>query len=243
LYCSNNDRKRDLFVPPLKPINGTVLDCCASYIKKDYIDLDNYVINYDGPVINYTKINIEKNEEILEDLNYVKINTIIDHFSPDRAKEYASWRDCVFIIIGMCKKSNISKTNCCILIHNFSKKYPEKYNEYNVDNWIENNYNNAINTEKSYGFKQAINNLRIDDKDYYEMNYNNTYEVVKKRLEKELIKIDMDGCYVRINNDRDEIDNSAFHIIETPLVKHIYCDKFPYYKKVEKGDKIIYKKA
>ena len=74
------------------------------------------------------------------------------------------------------------------------------------------------------------------------MNYNNTYDAVKKRLEKELIKVDMDGCYVRINNERDEIDNSAFHIIEQSLVKHISCDKFPYYKRIEKGDKLFIKK-
>ena len=52
--------KKKLSVPPLNPIYGTVLDCSASYIKEEYIDLDQYVKNYDEPIINYSKINIEK---------------------------------------------------------------------------------------------------------------------------------------------------------------------------------------
>ena len=99
-----------------------------------------------------------------------------------------------------------------------------------------------MNNEKSYGLKQGLNYLKIDDKEYYDMNYNKTYDAVKKELEKELIKVDMDGCYVHINIERDEIDNAAFHIIEQSLVKHIYCDKFPYYKRIEKGDKLFIKK-
>ena len=112
---------------------------------------------------------MKKNEEPISEFNYDKIRTMIDNFSPDRAKEYASWYECVFTIIGMCKRSNINKTNCCNLIHFFSKKYPDKYDEYKVDNWIDNNYNNAMNTEKSYGFKQALNYLKIDNKKYYNM--------------------------------------------------------------------------
>ena len=52
--------KKKLSVPPLTPIYGTVLDCSASYIKEEYIDLDQYVKNYDEPIINYSDIKLKK---------------------------------------------------------------------------------------------------------------------------------------------------------------------------------------
>ena len=242
LYCSNNDRKRDLVVPALKPIHGSVLDCCATYIKEDYPNLDQYVKVVDEPVIKYSKILKEEEEDFSNEFNYEKIKIMIDHFSNERAKEYATWHEVCFTIFGMCKRSNISKTATSNLIHHFSKKCSDKYNDHKVDEWITINYDNAMNADNTFGFKQGFNYLKIDDKDYYDMNYNDTYEAVKKRLEKELIKVDIDGCFVLINNDRDEIDNSAFHIIEPTKLLHIYRDKFFYFKKTVKGDTTAYKK-
>jgi hypothetical protein len=244
LYCSNNNRKRDLSVPPLKTIHGTVLDCCATYIKEDYPDLDKFVKVVDEPIVKYSKIKIQEEEEdFSNEFNYDKIKSMIDHFISDRAKEYGDWCEVCFTIFGMCKRSNISRTATLKLIHHFSKKSNDKYDEYKVDEWIDINYNRSMNTDNTFGFKQAFNYLKIDDKEYYDMNYNDTYEAVKKRLEKELIKADIDGCFIIINNDRDEIDDAAFHIVEPSRLIHIYRDKFFYYKKTVKGDTTTYKRV
>jgi hypothetical protein len=244
LYCSNNDRKRDLSVPPLKAIHGSILDCCATYIKKDYPDLDQFVKVVDEPVIKYSNVSLDDDEEDpYSDFNVAKIKSIIDHFNPECVKEYDDWKDRAFTIIGCCKRSKIGRTACSMLIHDLSKLCPEKYDEYEVDEWIVKNYDRAMNTDKTFGYNQLIHKyLKIDDKEYYDMNYNDTYESVKKRLEKELIKVDMDCCYIHINHDRDEIDNAAFHILEPLQVKHIYGDKFPYYKRTVKGEKTTFKR-
>jgi hypothetical protein len=40
LYAPLSQKKRDLEVPQLKVIKGSLFDCCATYILEDYEDLD-----------------------------------------------------------------------------------------------------------------------------------------------------------------------------------------------------------
>ena len=43
LFLPMSDRKRDNMVPPLSCVKGSFLDCSATYIEEDYLNLDEYV--------------------------------------------------------------------------------------------------------------------------------------------------------------------------------------------------------
>ena len=55
LYIPLSDRKKNLDVPELKIIKGSLFDCCATYIEEDYEDLDLRVQKIDEPKKEYIK--------------------------------------------------------------------------------------------------------------------------------------------------------------------------------------------
>ena len=75
----------------------------------------------------------------------------------DRALDFDNWLSLFFAIIGACKKSNIGKTSCCNLIHQFSQNSTKKVDENEFDKWIDENYKKQVErTNNQYGFKYLI---------------------------------------------------------------------------------------
>jgi hypothetical protein len=237
-------------VPQMKLIKGDIFDCCATYIDEDYEDLDLRVktqpkkelTDVDKLIMKYEKILNEDDDNKFNDKTYDFIKDIINHLSSKRADEYPTWLPVLFAICGACKKSKISKRYCVELIHQFSQLYPNKYNENEVDKWIDDNYKTQMELEKNqYGYYYLIHTcLKEDAPEYYDDNFNRTYERIKAEFEKNIIKINDDILYIELNHDRDIHKPEVFYIKKSSQITHKYGDddRFIYikYKKNKKGE-------
>jgi hypothetical protein len=252
LLAPFSNKKRNEVVPELKVIKGNIFDCCATYIKEDYVDLDEVfksTINKAKaiePKLTYKKITDEEDDDGFSDkekYNYDFILEIINKLKSFRAEKYDTWKDVCFSIMGCCKRSGLSKKLCIDLIHHFSKLSHSNYEDDKVQEWIDENYERQLKAEKTYGYRQLLHfYLKEDDPEYYDNKYNKTYENVKKELEKELIKCENNYCFIQLNHNRDEINDEPFFILTSSQLTHKYCDKFFINVPVKKGNKTIYKK-
>jgi len=239
LYAPLTKFKRDLEVPELKILKGSLFGCCASYIKEDYEDLDLKIKVFEPepkkeePKIKYEKIIKDDNEDnIYKDKTIDFIKDLINHFSINRAKIYSDWSNVCFGIIGACKKSKISKRNCVELIHLFSAMNTDSYDENSVDDWIDNNYKRQMDREDNqYGYNYLIHIcLKEDSPDYYDDTFNKTYNNKKIEFEKEVIKINDCASYIQLNHNRDIHKPESFYVKDKKDLIHYYNDneKFIY---------------
>ena len=170
LFLPLTTRKVNEDVPPLTPINGSIFECCASYIQEDFEDYDVKIkssspIIIQEPEIYYKKVETEEEEDNDNEKGVDFIKNIISKLSSKRASDYNDWTSVVFAIIGACKKSKIGKTTCSNLIHQFSQLSLNKYDEYSVDKWIDENYKRQIERiDNQYSYNFLIHNcLKEDD--------------------------------------------------------------------------------
>jgi hypothetical protein len=236
-------------VPQLKLIKGNIFDNCATYIEEDYEDLDLRVkpepkkelTDVDKLIMKYDKI-LNEDDDKFNDKTYDFIKDIINKLNSKRADDYPTWLLVLFAIIGACKKSKIPRRKCEELIHQFSQLSLNKYNENEVDKWIDDNYKTQIELEKNqYGYYYLIHTcLKEDAPEYYDDNFNRTYERIKAEFEKNIIKINDDILYIELNNDRDIHKPEVFYIKKSSQITHKYSDdnRFIYikYKKDKKGE-------
>lgn len=241
LYCSNNDRKRDLSVPALKPIHGSVLDCCASYIKEDYPDLDQFVKVVDNHEKQPKKIDDDENKYADKKVDFLL--DILNHLKIKRLDEYDSWMKVACGIIGACKKSNISERNCLNLLHQVSSM-SNNYDEGRVDEWFKNNYDSQMErTSNQYAYNYLIHTcLKEDNPEYYDEHFNRNYEHIKEIFEEEVIKINDETLFIQLNKNRDIHKPESYYVKKESQLTHCYIDnaKFQYYEKVKnkKGESV-----
>jgi len=220
-------------VPQLKLIKGDLFDCCATYIEEDYEDLDlrvktkpkKDVSDVDKLLFKYEKI-LNEDDNKYNDKTYDFIKDIINKLNIKRADEHSTWLPVLFAIIGACKKSKIPRRKCEELIHQFSQLSLNKYNENEVDKWIDDNYKKQMELEKNqYGYYYLIHTcLKEDAPEYYDDNFNRTYERIKTEFEKNIIKINDDTLYIELNDDRDIHKPEVFYIKKEHQLVHKYKD-------------------
>jgi hypothetical protein len=243
-----SNRKKNDVVPPLKVIKGNLFDCCATYIKEDYEDLDKLFesninkFSLTEPKISYKKIDDDDDDDDIfndkDKYNYDFIFKIINKLSSKRADNYDTWLNVCFAIMGACKKSCLGKKSCCDLIHHFSKLSPNIYEEDKVQKFVDDNYEKQLKKEKTYGYRQLIHTyLQNDDPSYYDVTFGKSYQYVKTKLEEVLIKCDNNYCFIQLNLDRDEINDEPFFILTLSQLLHKYNDKFMYKYERKKGCK------
>lgn len=249
LFVPLSDRKRNLKVPPLKVLIGSLFDCCATYIEEDYEDLDLKIANevkiINEPIIEYKQYKVNDDDDYVDtnDKNVDFIKLILTNLKSDRADVYDTWLKVCFAIIGACKKSNIGKTSCCNLIHQFSKLSVKKYDESQVDKWIDDNYKAQIErTDKQLGYYYLIHTcLKEDNFELYDEKFNRSYKVIKAKFEKSIIKVDNDVIYIELFNERDEFTPEPFRTLTYQQLHHKYFDAKGYsyfhYTENKKGQK------
>jgi hypothetical protein len=246
LHLPLTNMKAHKKVPQMKLIKGNIFDNCATYIEEDYENLDLRVVkkelsDVDKLILKYEKVFNDEDDNKFNDKTHEFIKDIINHLSPKRADEYPTWLPVLFAIIGACKKSKISKRYCVELIHQFSQLSLNKYNENDVDKWIDDNYKKQMEMEKNqYGYYYLIHTcLKEDAPEYYDDTFNRTYERIKTEFEKNIIKILDDTCYIELNHDRDIHKPEVFYIKKEHQIVHKYKDdsRFIYidYIKDKKG--------
>jgi len=145
LFAPLSDRKRDLDVPVLKNLKGSIFDCCATYIQEDYEDLDALVQAIEEPktsLKNYVKPideDIKDEDDVNDNDKYTKLQKLINKLSENRSSNFDTWINVNWCLINICKKEGISSTKMNRLIHQFSKLSKSNYDEDKVDEWIDKN--------------------------------------------------------------------------------------------------------
>lgn len=168
-----NGKKIVIEVPPLIPVNCSIFDCCASYIKEDdctYWDEYYQEFREADELIEqreYEKKMKEKQDkadDVDSEAAEKKLKLIIEKLKGVRSDDYDSWSKMVWCVIGICEKSDIGMTTCSALVHSFSQK-SKKYREREVDKFFHQSYNNQ--PLKQYGWTYLMKCLKEDDPDYY----------------------------------------------------------------------------
>lgn len=159
--------------PPLIPVDCSIFDCCASYVKEEDCNYwDGYYQEFrEGDEMlerqEYEKKMKEKQEkadDVDSEAAEKKLKTIIEKLKEARSDDYDSWTKMIWCIIGICEKSDIGMTTCSTLVHSFSQK-SKKYKEREVDKFFHQSYNNQ--PLKQYGWTYLMKCLKEDDPDYY----------------------------------------------------------------------------
>ena len=225
-------------MPPLQPVECDVFDCCASYIKEEYEDWDakipketfgeeiQRVINTPLAVDN------DNDEDEIPD-KYNRLSGLMKHLSAKRSDDYETWRDMVWCIINICNKESISTRKCFDLIHQFSKLSKTKYNEDEVDKWIEEHFDKV--REKGYGWNYLIHTCVKEDNPKYYETISKSYYNMKKEFELNNAKILYPPMVVHRDRNGENI------IQPIPLCektnRHIKCS----IKETNKKGEAIYK--
>ena len=182
LSKDENGKSVIVSVPPLTPVNCSILDCCASYVLEDYCDKLDYGFDL-------TSAPEKKKEEEMKALykekedtkekvvdngeTEKKLRNIIKKLTVKRSDEYHTWTKMNWCIIGICDNYGIGMTKCLTLAHEFSKK-SKKYDEFENDNFFDNAYNNK--PEKALGWTYLLECLKEDDIKYYNLIQNKVAE-------------------------------------------------------------------
>ena len=222
LYPIYSNKKNDVktkkifTVPELLPYNiynGLLTDIpditkyCPSYIEEDFKDYD---IKYKPKEVKFNNNNNNNNnnedDEDDEDETPDKYNRLvglINRIKQERSNDFDSWIKLNWCIINICNKEGISRRKCSELIHQFSKISKNNYNEDNVDNWIDKNYDNV--REKGYSWNYLLHTcIKEDDPKYYE-NISQSYFNMKKEFEKNNVKILYPPMIIHKDRDGENI--------------------------------------
>lgn len=213
----NQDTGKPQKVPELKPYDYfqmkdmskiNLFDYCVSYIKEDFEDWDaQMAVKKDvtqDKVLVYKEVSKEDDDNC-DDGDTVtplekKLEEYLTHLSEKRADGRDEWLNMMFCIINICKKNQISRRKCENLLHLFSKKCQNRYNEDDVDKWIDINYDKT--RPQGYGWNYLVHTcLKQDDPDYYEKRVGKTYYIVKKEFEKHVSKCMNPVGFLRIVRD------------------------------------------
>ena len=164
LFTPMNKIKKDDIVPELKIVNGEIFDNCATYIKKDYIDLD---------------LQIEKKESLKEEIKFnddlcdntettydgkLNFNEIITKLSKDRATSYNDWFYIGVALINLYYRKIITRGQIYDMFDLFSSK-ADNYDADSVIKVIDTNINRFDG--KGYGIKYLLDCLKVDNEEYY----------------------------------------------------------------------------
>lgn len=223
-------------VPILEVVEGSLFDCCASYVEENYEDWNPFVneliSKQQKPII----VIPEDDDCEVDNPTVEYIKDITDHLKPNRADKHEDWLNGCFAIIGACKKSGINKRSCLELIHHFSAKFPDKYNEDAVDEWFHTNYRKQMERDgNQYGYGYLMKCLKEDDINYYNDLCPITYDKIKNKFAKIVFKITDNPCFIELNKQRDIHKPDTFYIMNKTQLIHKYCDEeeFKYVKMIK----------
>ena len=190
LFLPLSTRKRNCDVPELKLIKGSLFDCCATYIKEEYDNLDLLITEKKEEVKFIEVLCDDTKTEYEGNLNF---NEIITKLSKDRATNYNDWFYIIVALINLYYRKIISRGQIYDLADLFSLK-ADNYNADGVIKVIDNNINRFDG--KGYGIKYLLECLKIDDIEYYK-------SITRKDLIIDGANDDIGASEIVINNYKD----------------------------------------
>lgn len=247
----NTRKHHERNVPPLVPEddpNPNILDYYASYVLKEYKDYDEWWEACDTYYAHEKEIKSilthKEDDEGVVLQETTEIDDIINHISPKRAAEYPDWSKTVFGMINYGVRIKLNKNKIKGLIHAFSAKCEDKYDEDRVDEWIKNNLKRIMEDEREIklGRNYLINVcLKEDDYKYWSEKYRyRDYKAVLNVLNNECIKVRMNKRWL-IFRKVDNVNKEPYYLFEKDQVQHYYGTKedFCFNFKNDKGEKEV----
>jgi len=200
LFVPLSDRKKNLDVPVLTNIKGSIFDCCATYIQEDYEDLDTLVVKdiepkNQSPVDDLlTKINkmLFDDETSTCECKF-NFNEIMTKLSKKRASVYKDWFYICVSLINLFHRKIITRGQIYDLFDLFSSK-ADNYNADSVSKVIDTHISRFDG--KGYGIKYILDCLKNDDVEYYKL-------IIKKDLIIEGANDDIGAAKIVIDHYRD----------------------------------------
>jgi hypothetical protein len=202
LFAPLSDRKKDLQVPVLTNIKGSIFDCCATYIDEDYKDLDMLIVKDIDPKNRLpvddllTKINkmLYDDETSTYDckLNFIEIMTKL---SKERASIYNGWFYIGVSLINLFHRKIITRGQIYDLFDLFSSK-ADNYNADSVCKTIDIHISRFDG--KGYGIKYLLECLKVDDYEYYK-------QITKKDMMIDSANDDVGASEIVINHYREQL--------------------------------------
>ena len=234
LFTPLSQRKRNLIVPQLKVIKGSLFGCCATYIEEEFEDLDLKVVEVKPEIKKVIKQPTDDTcSEFDEDDNnlYGKIKNVIKRLSKTRSDGFDSWIRVCWAIGNIGLKGELRRGKIEELIHSFSK-LSSNYNEDTVDTWIDKNLDNI--KEQSYGWNYLYYTcIKEDDPKYFD-NITKSYYLMKKEFEVNNAKILYPPMIVHTNRQGDNVLQTVKSCKETNA--HVKCKV----KTINKKEEVVY---
>jgi hypothetical protein len=212
-----------------------------SYIKEDFKNWDLNMVQEDKKLVFKEIVEDDDEEDSVEDTNdiYKTLKEKLLHIKTSRFDDYESWLYIMFAIINISKKYRISKSKQIILIHEASER-SSKYDEADIDNWIDKLEASCESKKKGYGFPYLNNFIKEDDPEYYNKTIilkADTYENIKKDFDKYVFKCINPLGYIVINQNQDEIDQVPYFLYNQTELTLRFVEK-KYIDKNKKGENV-----
>jgi len=142
---------------------------CPSYVEETF-DTDFYEppTGPEAPVENkniYTDVTENENS----DYSKYNLEEIITKLNPFRSDKRDDWLNGIFCIINCAETQGLSKKKQKDLAHKFSSICPNKYNEDEVEDWLDDNFDKK--RDHGYRFKFLLDWLKEDDPEYYKEHF------------------------------------------------------------------------
>ena len=171
LFLPLTTKKVGCDVPPLKNIDCTLFECCASYIEESYEDWD--LKTPEEPKKEEVKFSslLCDDTEITYD-GKLNFNEIMTKLSKERATNYDDWFSVIVALINLFYRKIISRGQIYDLADLFSSK-ADNYNAIDVSNKIDTNISRFDG--KGYGIKFLLECIKVDNEEYYK-------EITKKDM-------------------------------------------------------------
>jgi hypothetical protein len=172
---------------------GSILDCCATYIKEDYINLDEYVPKQEEEKPQF-KFELFDVVETTYDgsLNFTEIMTKL---SKARATEYNDWFYVIVALINLSYRKIISRGQ----VYDLADLFSSKADNYDADGVIKSIDTNISRFDgKGYGIKFLLEYLKVDDYEYYK-------QITEKDLVIDGANDDIGASEIVVNHYRDSL--------------------------------------
>ena len=194
LFLPLTTKKVGIDVPPLKPYNCDIFNCCASYIEEKYENWDLKMLTVEEPKKEEVKFNAElyDNTEITYD-GTLNFNEIMTKISKDRATNYNDWFYIIVALINLFYRKIITRGQIYDLADLFSSK-SDNYDTDGVSKVIDTNISRF--NGKGYGIKHLLECLKVDDIEYYK-------KITKKDMIINGANDDIGASEIVVNHYRD----------------------------------------
>lgn len=222
--------------------NADITKYLVSYIEEDFV---NYDLNFPPPkkkneLLNAFIKKAEMNDEHITEYDVDTSKKYIKKICKDldvkkQLDNYGDWIKVMFAIINVCNDKKISNKDCRQMLHDVSAK-SKKYEEDEVEKWINSNIDKVELRDKGLGLNYLINTcIKKDNPELWREEYEKpSYITVKKRFEEKCFKCLHNMLFVELNEKCDKVNQNKYYLLKTKELHDKYAHLCYYERKCDK---------